>query len=284
MTKMEYTDFSTKHKNLRKCSITESVELAYLEKGAGQPVVFIHGSMTDLYTWHLQLEPFSQHYHAIAYSRRNHYPNSWVAYPAKYSLKEQADDLVKFIQAVGLTTPVHLIGSSYGANIAMFAAFTRPRLVRNLVLCEPPVFSLFVNDPTFAAGYHEFKDKIAKRLLAEDKEGAVTVFFNYVMGTEMPFDQIPFEHRARMLQNVRTVESEDYTFAFSYDDLRLVNTPILLVNGDQSPPQFICAIETISRCFPNSERATIKSASHAMHYEKARAFNAVVLRFLARHQ
>jgi len=41
--------------------------------------------------------------------------------------------------------PVHLIGHSYGALIALFMAYHQPELVRTLVLGEPPVMSLLEN-------------------------------------------------------------------------------------------------------------------------------------------
>jgi pimeloyl-ACP methyl ester carboxylesterase len=46
------------------------VGLAYLERGSGQPVVFVHGSISDLTIWESQLGPIGESYRAIAYSRR----------------------------------------------------------------------------------------------------------------------------------------------------------------------------------------------------------------------
>ncbi|TLY14791.1 MAG: hypothetical protein E6K84_01580 [Thaumarchaeota archaeon] len=52
------------------------VNLFYAEKGAGEPVVFVHGIPTDYRAWDSQLDSFSEHYRAIAYGRRYAYPNA----------------------------------------------------------------------------------------------------------------------------------------------------------------------------------------------------------------
>ena len=51
------------------------VDLHYLEIGKGVPVIFVHGGLDDYRMWDAQLEPFSQQYRVIAYSRRYNYPN-----------------------------------------------------------------------------------------------------------------------------------------------------------------------------------------------------------------
>jgi pimeloyl-ACP methyl ester carboxylesterase len=46
--------------------------LEYTEVGAGEPVVFVHGSASDYRTWHLQQEAFAERFRVITYSRRYH--------------------------------------------------------------------------------------------------------------------------------------------------------------------------------------------------------------------
>src|SRR5262245_60299590 len=51
-------------------------ELAYVELGQGEPVIFVHGGLQDYRMWAEHLPKFAVRYRAIAYSRRNHFPNS----------------------------------------------------------------------------------------------------------------------------------------------------------------------------------------------------------------
>ena len=89
-------------------------ELSYFEIGEGEPVVFVHGSIGDYRTWGYQFEAFAQRYRVISYSRRYHYPNTWVGDGMDYSSALHAEDLAGFIRALGFG-PAHLIGQSYGA-------------------------------------------------------------------------------------------------------------------------------------------------------------------------
>lgn len=36
--------------------------LAYIEEGTGDPVVFVHGAISDLRTWQYQLSDIGRHY------------------------------------------------------------------------------------------------------------------------------------------------------------------------------------------------------------------------------
>lgn len=53
-------------------------DLAYVEMGSGDPLVFIHGSVGDYRTFVPQFEAFAQHYRIVSYSRRFHPPNVWT--------------------------------------------------------------------------------------------------------------------------------------------------------------------------------------------------------------
>ncbi len=49
--------------------------LAYHEEGEGEPVIFVHGGVSDLRTWEQQLPAVGRSYRAITYSRRFARPN-----------------------------------------------------------------------------------------------------------------------------------------------------------------------------------------------------------------
>src|ERR1700754_3430865 len=50
-------------------------ELTYVEAAQGEPVIFVHGGLQDYRMWAEHLPKFAGRYRAIAYSRRNHFPN-----------------------------------------------------------------------------------------------------------------------------------------------------------------------------------------------------------------
>ncbi len=100
---------------------TNGTKLEYIEKGQRVPVIFVHGSLNDLRSWSLQMDPFSKQYRAIAYSRRYHYPNAVSGDSSDYSVDLHAEDLASLIRDLGLQRS-HIVGSSYGAYTALVLA------------------------------------------------------------------------------------------------------------------------------------------------------------------
>lgn len=123
-----------------------NTSLKYVEDGSGEPLVLVHGSASDYRTWHYQRDEFGQQFRVIAYSRRYHWPNEPIPEGVDYSMAEHVDDLRTLLHSLD-AAPAHLVGHSYGAFLCLLLAIKEPRLVRTLVLAEPPVITLFVSDP-----------------------------------------------------------------------------------------------------------------------------------------
>ncbi len=116
-----------------------------MERGSGEPVIFVHGGLGDFRTWLPQMGPFGDRYHAISYSRRAFFPNPW---PPGYdaSIRAHVDDLAALIATLGLGG-AHLVANSYGGYICLIFALRYPKLVRSLALAEPPVQPLLATLP-----------------------------------------------------------------------------------------------------------------------------------------
>src|SRR5258708_1799138 len=83
---------------IRRVVVSGGIELHYVERGTGVPVVFVHGSLSDGGYWNDQLGPFAASgYRAIAYSRRFNPPNTHIP-PPGYSAAPDAHDLAAVIE------------------------------------------------------------------------------------------------------------------------------------------------------------------------------------------
>src|SRR5215831_12658775 len=146
----------------RKVAISDGVELHYVERGKGVPVLFIHGTLGDYSVWDGQLGPFAERYRVVAYSRRYNYPNTNKLRP-QHSAVVEAEDLAAFIKKLDLGK-VHVVGHSYGGYAALFLAARHPELVRTLTLAEPPV--------VFAGGrVEEVRQRVVKRARTAFEKG-----------------------------------------------------------------------------------------------------------------
>ncbi len=268
---------------------TNGTKLEYIEKGQGDPVIFVHGSLNDLRSWSLQMEPFSKQYRAIAYSRRYHYPHAESSDSSDYSVDLHAEDLASLIRDLELQRP-HIVGSSYGAYTALVLAAKNQELVRSLTIGEPPILP-WLEDiqggaSLMAAFMTNVWEPLKRAFQRGDMEEGVRTFINGVLG-QGSFDKLPTQIRAAMMDNAQELKDETlsprYFSTFSCEDAKKIKVPTLLLTGELSPPIFRPINKELQRCIPEAECSIIPKASHAMHAGNPEAYNAKVLSFLSRH-
>jgi len=129
-----------------KVAKANGTELAYVEAGQSTPVVFVHGTVSDYRYWEPQRAAIAERHRFVAYSLRYHEPNRWQDDGAQYSVQTHVDDLAAFIQSLN-AGPVHLVGHSYGGDVAIRVALSHPELVKTLTLVEPGIWTLAVESP-----------------------------------------------------------------------------------------------------------------------------------------
>ena len=109
-------------------------EMAYLEQGAGDAVILVHGAGVDYRYWAAQMEPLSVKYRTIAVSLRRYYPEPWRG-DGDFSLDQQVADLAAFVKQLN-AGPVHLVGHSRGGTVALYTTSRIPGMVRTLTFAE----------------------------------------------------------------------------------------------------------------------------------------------------
>lgn len=169
------------------------VDMTYVERGRGEPLILLHGGQGDYRSWEPQVEAFSGRFRVISYSRRYNYPNDNPITADYRSAFTDADDLAALIRHLGLGS-VHLVGISAGALAALVLAIEKPEMVRTLVLAEPPVHSWARNDPSGQMLYKEFMKAIwipaGAAFKAGDDQGAMRILVDGFGGTGR-FDALP---------------------------------------------------------------------------------------------
>jgi pimeloyl-ACP methyl ester carboxylesterase len=274
---------------------------AYREQGSGTPVVFIHGTASDLRIWEEQVPVIGESYRAIAYSRRYARPNEDIGPGVDDQVAPHVDDLAAFLDALDISS-THLVGHSWGGVVALLAAGRYPERVRGLILMEPPVISLFVSTPpkpseilsllarhpaiavaiikfgatTFAPAQKAFQ--------RGDDEEAMRIFGNGVMGKSR-FEQLPADRQAQVWENRKASRAQLLGAGFpplSDDDLRAVKAPVLLLSGEESPAFFRRLTDYLEQHLPNVERIDIPASSHVMQADAPEAVNGAILEFLNR--
>ena len=114
---------------------TNEIELSFEDEGDGQPVVFVHGSLSDSRNWDQHRGMITAQFRMIAPTQRYFGVSPWPDDGRNFSIQTHADDLAAFISALRLD-PVVIVGHSYGGAVSLAMAVRRPELVDRLFLYE----------------------------------------------------------------------------------------------------------------------------------------------------
>lgn len=278
-----------------------SARLAYREQGSGQPVVFVHGSISDLTIWNPQLPAVGARYRAIAYSRRYAWPNQDLPRGEGDAMGPHVEDLLAFLRALE-AHPAHLVGNSLGAFICLMAAIREPLAVRSLVLEEPPLVPLitgtppglgsllgsFVRHPAVTLAVMRMGVgmlQLGRLIRAGEVDSSVLLFARAVLGDEA-FERLPGEVRAHVLANASAslgtlLAGPTGVEPISEVEIRAIKVPVLVVTGAQSPLFLRRLAALLGTLLPDGRCLEVPSATHFMHLQNPVALNAGLLRFLA---
>lgn len=111
------------------------LKIHYLEAGAGEPTVFVHGNWGTSSWWEPALARLPTGFRGLAPDVRGR--GKTEGPDSDYSLTSLADDLLAFADALGLER-FHLIGHSLGAGIALQTALEHQARLLTLTVIAPP--------------------------------------------------------------------------------------------------------------------------------------------------
>lgn len=116
----------------------EGANLHFVIKGAGRPVVLIHGNPGSCQDWARLYGPLSSRYQVIAFDRPGHGHSDRLNHQ-DVTVEVQAQLLCAALDQLRVERPI-LVGHSWGGALAMAYALQYPRDVSGLVLLAPAVY------------------------------------------------------------------------------------------------------------------------------------------------
>ena len=222
----------------------------YRVAGAGEPVVLLHGGLTDSRDFIGNLDTLASDFQLFMPERRGHGHSPDVEGPL--SVGVMADDMVEFIGTV-IGGPAHVVGYSVGASVALYMALNRTDLIRSLVAIsgalgrdgwlvrpqkgEPPEPLLRAYADVSPDGAEHFRTIAAKAAEASEEPGRPA------------------------------------------SDLAGLMMPVLVMLGDDDFVDLRHAID-IYESLPNAGLAVLPDASHLLLHEHSEAVVNLVRRFL----
>jgi pimeloyl-ACP methyl ester carboxylesterase len=271
------------------------VELHYTDTGtdAGThddaAVILLHGGMGDLGSWPQQIRALSTRHRVIAYSRRRSHPNrNRDVQRARFAdcVDDDIDDLLALLSALHLGA-AHLVGTSYGALLALTAALRAPEQIASLALAEPPLhrwacatdagqrlFDAFIKSVWRAAAdaFGLGLQRRAMQLLTDGMWGR-PVFESW------PDDQIDTVMRNAAAMHALT-RSHDPFPAFDRSAVAGLTVPTLLLQGVHTSALHRQVMNELGRVMREASCVEIGFAGHGLPNENPDGFNAAVVSFL----
>jgi 3-oxoadipate enol-lactonase len=239
-------------------------------------LVLSNGVLMSTASWIMQTPVLSQHYRLLLYDCRGMWQSEHP--PGPYSMEMHADDLAALLDALEIQRP-HIGGISYGAEISMLFALKYPKRTRSLVLSS----AVSHIDPQLKGMIESWTSAVK----AKDPEA----FFNITYPVN--FSEAWIEANWSTLEVARErYKTLDYgaflelLLSFSQLDvtaeLHKIDTPTLVIVGEEDILKPRKYAEVIAREIPNAEFAVVPHAGHAVLWEQAGIYNSLILGFLAK--
>ena len=250
--------------------------LFHFEKQDIPSIVLIHGLGSNHRSWKFQMDYFSKRCRVVVGDTRWHGKSKSIPIPARYSIKQYADDWWKLIEKLRLRHPF-VMGTGMGSSIALQIVIDHPDSVGGVVLinswshCDDDFLMWLQKWMKIAK--EEGTDGLARfvipHLFSKDfiqEKPEVVQFYSQVREEQEP-EAIATACKACMKFDVR-------------DRLNRIKIPTLLIAGEYdvvSPPY---RSKFILEKVPHAKYVKINGSGHMPFLEKPSEFNRIVLDFV----
>jgi pimeloyl-ACP methyl ester carboxylesterase len=264
------------------------VDLYFETVGAGERLVLTHGSWVDGSGWSPSVPSLAERFEVVTWDRRGHSRSEDSDGPG--SRAEDAADLVGLIEHID-GGPVHLVGNSYGAIVALTVVTDRPDLVASATVHEPPLFRLLdgSTDPEIRGALvalgHAL-ESVAALIEAGEHRPAAQQFIDSVALVPGSWAQLPESFRGLIARNAATYldELHDPT-ALTIDTAALAaaSVPLQLTCGTASPRLFSAVVDELAALVPTARLTVLPDVGHIPHASHPDQWTAALLAFLDHH-
>lgn len=265
--------------------MNDPIELAAIDRGAGTPVVMVHGGIIHAApAWAKNLGAVIENgYRALAVDRRGHGRSEgseaeWVP------VHLHADDL-RLTLELREATPCHLVAVSYGCLVALEFALSWPERVVSMTLLEPPLFTWFEDDPDYKVWYESFIKIADEAVAGAPLEDWLPRWLSLIDARMAKATNPQWAGWKIVERQAPLIFKEEAGWEYRPDEDRLgkLDIPTLVLSGDQSEPPMQVLAQRLAEKLPRAEHRWIPGGGHDCHAGKADEFNELMLMFLSRH-
>jgi 2-hydroxymuconate-semialdehyde hydrolase len=258
------------------------IQTSYLEAGAGDPVVMLHGSgpgVSAMANWQYNIGVLSQRFRVLApdivgfgTTKR---PDDIV-----YSLRTWTDHIWAFLDAHDIEKAA-IVGNSLGGRIALQMATDRPDRITKMVLMGAPGVGMTPTEGLAALRAYQPSHDAMRNLLRNyfAVDPAMITDELVAVRYEASVTDGAYQAYRAMFFDPRHAGSE---LGITADEARAIDTPTLLVHGREDKVVPMQVSVTMLGLLPNADLHVFSACGHWTQIERADEFSALVADYLAR--
>jgi 3-oxoadipate enol-lactonase len=262
--------------------LKDGAKIYYEVHGKGEPVIFLHGIMMNTMSWLAFVPDLSKRFKLILLDFRDQGQSSRMK--EQYGQDIHIGDVLSLLDQLNITK-VHLMGLSYGGQVALRFALQYQNRLKSLCLFNTP------NRVT----NHLRQIGIAWETAAELNDGerffqlAIPFIYSepfyeahldFLMERQKIFKSLLtkewFEGFIRLSRSVK-----DY--ALSPEELKTIKVPTILVGADLDVVVSNRSMKDIHENIPNCEWLMIPDAGHGAFLERMNEFLTILIGFVSKH-
>ena len=248
-------------------AVVNGIDLYYEERGAGPPLLLIHGTGAYAELWSPVLDGLARSFRVIAYDRRG-----FARSPStkRWALSDHARDAAALLDSLG-ASPATVVGWSGGGVVALDLAASFPERVTGLVLAEPGVHLLL--HPT-RSSLAMAASSAGQRYVRRDRAEAAATMYRWAGGYKTggnAFDDLPQAWQQQMLAHASSTLREMDQMMRPYPSratIRSIKCPVSVIEGELSDPTFPVADAFVMRLLPQANRVSLAGAGHFLQIDQ----------------
>ena len=257
----------------------------YETTGDGPPLVFVHGGWMNGEAWRPQVEHFADDYRVVTLDVRGH-GETGATEPDRYSIELFTDDLEALLADLGLERPT-LCGLSLGSMVVQEYLDRHPdgatgAIMGGAVRSMPPV--------DMPAGLKPLWSPVPALTASLSLSGTTGTFQSMLYSIQATTGErwlsVDPETRAEAIADVGDISTAEFRKIFDalyrYDppELTGVETPTLVVHGEQEAPLVKRQGRQIASAVADGDRLELSDSGHLVNRDRPNAFNAATADFL----
>jgi pimeloyl-ACP methyl ester carboxylesterase len=263
----------------------DGVELEYVIRESGEPVVLMHAGVCADFFAPLAAEPaLADRYRVLRYHRVGYAGSSRL--PGPVSIADQAEHCRALMHHLGIER-AHVVGHSSSAMMAIQLALDAPKAVHSLALLDAarPAPQSEVQQAFVRAVVHP----ALERYQAGDKAAAVEIWMQGTCGPDyrIALDRVLPGAVEQAVADADTFFGQELPavqqWVFTETEAGRVTQPVLLVLGERSRSTFRERQELLRAWLPTTDDFVLPEATHLLQVENPRALAEALATFFAQH-